>query len=266
MNGPVGITIDSLGNLFVAMCNITSVYKITSGGVVSTFASRNLFACPNGITFDDHGNLYVCNFSNGDVLKVTPAGAASLLATLPGANNGQLDYLDGFLYVAARGANQIYKVSLGGEITLFAGTGQQAVVDGPVLQAAFNIPNAVTFSLNAIAFYTNGSGSVIRKIQLGTTEITELSNAIPSSFVLEQNHPNPFNPSTKIIYSITEEMYITLKIIDVLGNEIATLVDDKRLAGTYEVNFTTHGLAGAVYFFRMNATQFYESKKLLLLK
>ena len=197
---------------------------------------------------------------------VTPAGAVSLLATLPGANNGHLDYLDGFLYVAALGANQLFKISLISDITLFAGTGQQAVVNGPALQAAFNLHNGCTFSPNANAFYTNRSGGVIRKIELGTTEIIELSNSNPSSFVSEQNYPNPFNPSTKIIYSITEEMYITLKIIDVLGNEIATLVDDKRLAGTYEVNFTTHGLAGAVYFFRMNATQFYESKKLLLLK
>jgi sugar lactone lactonase YvrE len=276
MNGPVGITIDSLGNLFVAMCNINSVYKITSGGVVSMFATSNLFACPNGITFDDEGNLYVCNFSNGDVLKITTGGVVSLLATLPGANNGHLDYLDGFLYVAARGANQIYKVSLTGEVTLFAGTGQQAVIDGPALKAAFSLPNAITFSPTANAFYTNGSASVIRKIQLETTGLNQLDGLNPAAIRLEQNYPNPFNPMTKISYSIPQSSYVTLIVYDVLGNEIASLVNEEKVVGIYEVEFSAIGgsdsggnayvLPSGIYFYKLQTGFFVDSKKMILLK
>lgn len=266
MNGPVGITIDSLGNLFVAMCNINSVYKITSGGVVSTFASSNLFACPNGITFDDEGNLYVCNFSNGAVLKITSGGVVSLLATLPGENNGHLDYLDGFLYVAARGANQIYKVSLTGEVTLFAGTGQQAVIDGPALQAAFSLPNAVTFSPTANAFYTNGSAGVIRKIQLEVTGLNELNGLNPSTIRLEQNYPNPFNPTTKISYSIPQSSNVTLKVNNVLGSEVATLVNEEKAAGRYKVEFDATALPSGIYFYQLQAGDYTNTKKMILMK
>jgi len=266
MNGPVGITIDSLGNLFVAMCNINSVYKITPGGVVTTFVTGNLFACPNGITFDDDGNLYVCNFGDGRVLKITPGGTISILATLPGANNGHLDYVDGFLFVAARSANQIYKISLTGEVTLFAGTGQQAVKDGPALQASFSLPNAVTFSPNANAFYTNGSGGVIRKIQLEATGISELNELNPSSFSLEQNYPNPFNPSTTINYSVPELNFVTLKVFDVLGKEVAILVNEEKPTGSYEVDFNAIGLPSGIYFYKLQSGSFVETKKMVLMK
>ena len=185
---------------------------------------------------------------------------------MPGANNGHLDYMDGFLYVAARGANQIYKISLTGEVTLFAGTGQQAVKDGPALQASFSLPNAVTFSPNANAFYTNGSGGVIRKIQLEATGLSEINELNPSSFSLEQNYPNPFNPSTTIKYSIPETEFVSLKLFDVIGNEVAILVDGMKSAATYRINFSAEELTSGIYFYVLKAGDYINSKKLIIMK
>ncbi len=69
------------------------------------------------------------------------------------------------------------------------------------------------------------------------TGVEDQSNEIPSNFVLEQNYPNPFNPSTTIKYSIPTSEFVTLKVYDVLGNEVATLVNEEKPAGSYEVEF-----------------------------
>ena len=102
---------------------------------------------------------------------------------------------------------------------------------------------------------------------------------IPEQYYLSNNYPNPFNPSTTIKYQIPELSYITLKVYDVLGNEIATLVDEEKTAGGYEVRFDAKGLSSGVYFYKLTgrnpsinsqngqAGQVYtETKKMLLLR
>ena len=94
---------------------------------------------------------------------------------------------------------------------------------------------------------------------------------IPTGFELSQNYPNPFNPSTKIKYTIpvagTSLMkFVQLKVFDVLGNEIATLVDEYKPAGSYQVDFNASGLSSGVYFYKLRAGNFIQTKKLLLLK
>jgi len=89
---------------------------------------------------------------------------------------------------------------------------------------------------------------------------------IPLSFRLEQNYPNPFNPSTKISWQIPVGNWQTLKIYDMLGNEVATLVDEYKPAGTYEIEWNASGLPSGVYFYQLQAGDFIETKKMLLLK
>ena len=81
-----------------------------------------------------------------------------------------------------------------------------------------------------------------------------------------QNYPNPFNPSTKIKYQIPERNFVTIKIFDVLGNEIASLVNDEKPAGSYEVYFYGTGIASGLYFYELQTGQFVETKKMILLK
>ncbi|MHB8853117.1 MAG: T9SS type A sorting domain-containing protein [Ignavibacteriaceae bacterium] len=87
-----------------------------------------------------------------------------------------------------------------------------------------------------------------------------------SNYTLEQNYPNPFNPVTTINYTIASKDFVTIKVYDVLGKEISTLVNEEELAGNYSVNFNASKLSSGVYFYRMQAGSFVETKKLILLK
>ena len=88
----------------------------------------------------------------------------------------------------------------------------------------------------------------------------------PLKFSLEQNYPNPFNPTTKIKYSLPKAAFTTLKVYDITGREVATLLNEYKTAGTYEIQFNASNLASGVYFYRLNTGQFSAVKKLLLLK
>ena len=87
-----------------------------------------------------------------------------------------------------------------------------------------------------------------------------------SNYTLEQNYPNPFNPVTTINYTVASKDFVSIKVYDVLGNEIATLVNGEKPAGSYSVNFNASKLSSGVYFYRMKAGSFVETKKLILMK
>jgi len=83
---------------------------------------------------------------------------------------------------------------------------------------------------------------------------------------LTQNYPNPFNPSTKIKYQIPELSFVTIKVYDVLGKEVTTLINEEKPAGSYEVEFDASRLPSGVYFYRLQAGSFIETKKMILLR
>lgn len=88
----------------------------------------------------------------------------------------------------------------------------------------------------------------------------------PTTFALNQNYPNPFNPSTSIQYSVVGSQYVSLKVFNVLGKEVAVLVNEKQEPGTYTVDFTSANLSGGAYFYRLQAGDFVQTKKMILLK
>ena len=94
----------------------------------------------------------------------------------------------------------------------------------------------------------------------------EQSTNLPYDFLLSQNYPNPFNPSTKISWQSPVGGWQTLKVYDVLGREVATLVDEYRDAGVYEVDFNAVELPSGVYMYRIQASSFVETKKMVVLK
>jgi photosystem II stability/assembly factor-like uncharacterized protein len=89
---------------------------------------------------------------------------------------------------------------------------------------------------------------------------------VVTEYSLSQNYPNPFNPTTKIKFEIPSTSLVTLKIYDLLGNEIATLVDEEKTAGVYEAEFKAEELTSGIYFYRITVGNYSETKKLLLLK
>jgi len=88
----------------------------------------------------------------------------------------------------------------------------------------------------------------------------------PEEFSLEQNYPNPFNPSTKISWQSPVGSWQTLKVYDILGNEVVTLVNEEKPAGKYEVEFDASALTSGVYFYQLNAGEFVNTKKMMLVK
>jgi len=91
-------------------------------------------------------------------------------------------------------------------------------------------------------------------------------NPLPTEFKLFQNYPNPFNPATKIRWQLPVSSWQTLKIYDVLGNEIVKLVDEYKPAGSYEIEFNASSLPSGVYFYKIHAGSFVQTKKMILLK
>jgi len=111
-------------------------------------------------------------------------------------------------------------------------------------------------------------GTTIAGIQeLPFTFVTGVEDPIlPTTTTLMNAYPNPFNPETRIRYSLNKDQHVSLKIYDVLGKEVITLVDDTKNAGYYEVSFDASGLPSGIYFYRMQSGDYVSVKKLLLLK
>lgn len=98
------------------------------------------------------------------------------------------------------------------------------------------------------------------------SDVIEIEVGIPVHYSLEQNYPNPFNPVTTISYSIKEKVLVTLKVFDILGKEVATLVNEEQSAGIYKFKFDAKSFASGIYFYTLNAGEFVSTKKMILLR
>ncbi len=98
------------------------------------------------------------------------------------------------------------------------------------------------------------------------TGLNPVGSTVPSEYSLNQNYPNPFNPSTKINFALPKQGLVTLKIYDVLGREVRTLVNEVKQAGSYSVDFNGYDLSSGVYFYRLQANDFTDVKRMMLIK
>lgn len=101
---------------------------------------------------------------------------------------------------------------------------------------------------------------------IGLVGIENQNNENPSSYSLKQNYPNPFNPSTEIVFALPNSEFVTLKVYGVLGNEVATVVNEYRLKGTHSVKFDASNLGSGMYFYKIQAGDFSDTKKMTLIK
>ena len=127
-----------------------------------------------------------------------------------------------------------------------------------------------TFYIGSTSFAFGGSllSFSLRSFQSECYNITEVnrSETYPNEYTLKQNYPNPFNPSTKIEYQIPELSFVTIKVYDVLGNEIEMLVNIEKPIGKYEVEFNGNDLPSGIYFYEMKTDRYISVKKMLYLK
>jgi len=152
-----------------------------------------------------------------------------------------------------------------GEIEVPAWWGELCEVDPP--QISGNTIGFFDGSQSWGVFHDLPIKLIIQKIPVEVREETQRE----LNFSLKQNYPNPFNPSTRIQYQVSSNTYVTLKVYDVLGNEIATLVDEYKSAGNYEVEFSVKGgLTSGVYYYQLKAGsgdgRFIQTKKMILMR
>jgi hypothetical protein len=113
-----------------------------------------------------------------------------------------------------------------------------------------------------------GSGLFSRVAIEGTNivSVPDDETTTPGTFSISQNYPNPFNPATKITYSIPNSSQVIIKVYDILGNEVATLKNERMQEGRYEITFDASALSSGVYFYRISANEFVDTKKMILMK
>jgi hypothetical protein len=116
-------------------------------------------------------------------------------------------------------------------------------------------------------FAVNFNGDIWKRpVSEIVTSLESPETDLPVQFNLEQNYPNPFNPSTKIGFGVQGSGFVSLKVYNVLGREVATLVNEKKVAGEYSVNWNASSMSSGVYFYRLQVGSFAETKKLILLR
>ncbi|MEO8210898.1 MAG: T9SS type A sorting domain-containing protein [bacterium] len=112
-------------------------------------------------------------------------------------------------------------------------------------------------------------GCVINGVVYGDTALTriqEVNSIIPENFFLSQNYPNPFNPTTRLDFGISNLGFVSLKVYDVLGNEISTLVNENKPTGSYSVEFDGRNFSSGIYFYKLETENFSETKRMALIK
>jgi len=236
----IGIDWDNEGNLFVSSYGGALVRKFDTSGVdLGIFINSNL-AGPTNIWFDDNGDLLVIDY-NGTSVKRFDSNGSYINNFITGLSQAEgVDFFPNGNILIGNGATHSVKIydSNGVYIEDFIPNGLGGLIT----------PNAI----------------VIREVN--PSSISGDGDIGEKSFILEQNYPNPFNPSTVISYRLPVTSEVTLKVYNVLGNEVATLVDEYKPAGSYETKFDASGLASGIYFYQLKAGTFVQTNKMAYVK
>jgi hypothetical protein len=238
----------------------TNLFAGTLGGVFrSTDSGTSWTAASTGLT-------------NTEVISFAVSGANLFAGTYGGVfrstNNGAS-------WTAADSGltNLAYALAVSGT-NLFAGTG------GGVFLSTNNGANWTTVNTGLTNTFVQSlavrgtnlfAGTYLggvwrRPLSQMITSVGRLSTDLLTHFSLGQNYPNPFNPATTISFSLPSTSFVSLKVFDALGREVGVLLSEKLPAGTYSQQWNTEGLVSGVYFYRLQASNFVETKKLVLLR
>ncbi|MDP1677471.1 MAG: PQQ-dependent sugar dehydrogenase [Bacteroidota bacterium] len=136
----------------------------------------------------------------------------------------------------------------------------QLLTDEPNLISAFGVDTS-----NNIYYCSLGNGRIYKLIG-PAADVADNEEKIPARFSLSQNYPNPFNPTTTIEYRLSQTAVVSIEVIDLLGRTIATLVRQERTPGQYSVQWNAKGFSSGLFFVRMTAGIFFETKKILLVQ
>jgi hypothetical protein len=265
-----GITLDNNNNLYAVDVIQALVFKANLSNLTSSIFSTGLSARPQDIIFDEKNNqLLVCSwYSNSPIqaISLTDSSVTNVVTTIYGNCDGLAQDESGNVYFSTWTDNSVYYYD-------------STFTNPPTkLSDAHNGPSNICYNYKyKIIAVPNFNSNTLQLVPINPTSVVGESYII-SNFNLTQNYPNPFNPSTKIRYEIpgqarNDNTMVTLKVYDVLGNEIATLVNEEKPAGTYEVEFDGADLPSGIYFYQLKVYPAYgrkgifsETKKMVLLR
>ncbi|GMR25562.1 MAG: hypothetical protein BMS9Abin39_0870 [Ignavibacteria bacterium] len=268
ITNPGALLFDREGNMYIASYNVNRISILDTAGNVTSFWSGGVLNGPIGLVFDENGNLYVGNFNDGKIFKRTQNGDITEIGDIPGWM-GFMTKAGSNIYATAFQQHKIYKVPMDGSgQSVFAGTGAAGQNDGPVIQATFSSPNGIIATTTGDTLYISDFTPRSLRMITGVNSITAADDEkiVIFDFKLHQNYPNPFNPTTSIQYTVSNAGFISLKIYDVLGKEVSSLVNEYKSAGNYKINFDASSLASGVYLYKLKSGNFVDVKKMLLLK
>lgn len=238
-----------------------------------------------GIAVDLSGNVYVCGISgdqdlfDGDyvILKYNSAGTQQWVSFYNGPGNS-LDFPFS-ISIDALGNSYVTGLSAGSgsgydyaTLKYNSSGAQQWVQRYNGSANGEDIPFGLVLDNNGFVYVTGesegeGTSSDFLTIKYAQSiGIQQISSEVPGAYFLAQNYPNPFNPVTNIRFSIPKAGMVTIKIYDALGSEIAAPVNQFLNAGTFNFDFDARSLTSGVYFYRLNAGQFTDVKKMVLVK
>jgi hypothetical protein len=193
------------------------------------------------------------NSVNGKVMRLTDLTVGNLKDAVLYVKNGNT-----FVRYAVTDTNGVYHLQ-----SLPSGNLKIIVTHSGFYPDSTNVNVTTTSSIDSVNFYLNRYSVVVKQI----------SNTVPSDYKLFQNYPNPFNPTTNIKYNVKSSKLIKLVVYNVLGKEVATLVNEKQSAGVYQVTFDGNNLSSGIYFYKLEvgtsdkkAINYVETKSMVLIK
>jgi photosystem II stability/assembly factor-like uncharacterized protein len=243
---------------------------IDQAGVIWRTTNSGINWSAEGVSVDEVFDLYVLDSLNAITLSGDPEGLypiADIKTTNAGStwSNDTLSFFGMSFTIDFRTYNEGWSAS-GYKFLLTTNRGET--------WSEFATPDsAVIYDLqftDARNGYAVGDDGVILKLDPSLVN-AEDEKFIPDEFILYQNYPNPFNPSTNIRFQIAESGIVSLKIYDVLGNEVATLISEELTPGSYEVEFPSKTgnslrIASGIYFYQLRAGRFVQTKKMIFIK
>ena len=252
------ITSDSSGHLFISCPSLDEIYRLRISDLSYwIFFSGHGLNEPNGILLEKEKNRIVViedspSPSKIHAISLMDSTRSTLTTTTFNRPDGIVRDRNGFYYVGGYFLPGIYKID------------PDFNEDPELFFQGSNMVYPTYYEKNHSLFITYYNQNDWGEIPLTTSSVT--SEELQKEFALYSNYPNPFNPSTKIKFSVPQLSKVVIKVYDSLGKEIVTLVDEEKPAGNYEVEFDGKNLTSGIYFYKLILGRFTQTKKMILLR
>jgi len=252
------VTADTSGYLYITDVGAGKIFRVRISDYFDTTIVSGITR-PNGILLDAQNNrVLFCQFvSNAPIKEIDldDLSVTTVLSTSFTNFDGLAIDGNGNIYVSCWGNHSVYRYddmfSQPAEL-VSSGHSGPADIFYNLLDNILAIPN----------YYSNH----VDFIPITPANVDEVYGQMPIAVALSQNYPNPFNPTTTIKYQIPESSFVTIKVYDVLGSEIITLINEEKPAGEYEVEFDATGLPNGIFFYSIKTVNYTAAKKMVLLK